>query len=365
MDKINNWPAIKSEDIKSMQAFSLFLRGCSNLTEHITYMKELDLPLNMRSIILKLPYKIRERWRNVACDLQENSGQRALFTDLVAFIEKQVKVASDPLFGNIMDFQQLNSKNSNKSFTNQKKRGSSYATNVITLNNECASENKSKSSKSHSCLYCLLSNHTVDKCFKFKEKPHRDKVNFIKEKGMCFGCLKIGHISRECRGRLDCSVCHQKHPSVLHIDKENTGAFSRRLQNHLIQVRSPKTNTTVQTYAFLDPGSTGTFCTESLARKLQLKGKRTSIQLQTMGHKDIVSTNIISGLQVAALDKNDFIELPDIITQKLMPVSKENVPLQEDIDRWPYLQSIKLHNIDADVDLLIGTDAPKYWSHGN
>ncbi|XP_035983633.1 uncharacterized protein LOC118557555 [Fundulus heteroclitus] len=126
-----------------------------------------------------------------------------------------------------------------------------------------------------------------------------------------------------------------------------------------VQVRSPKTNTTVQTYAFLDPGSTATFCTESLARRLQLKGKRTSIQLQTMGHKDIVSTNIISGLQVAAFDKNDFIELPDVMTQKRMPVSKRNVPQQEDINQWPYLQSIKLHNLDADVDLLIGTDAPK------
>lgn len=110
IDKINNWPAIKNQDIKSLQAFSLFLKGCSNLTEYITLMKELDLPSSMRSIILKLPYKMRESWRNVACDLQEHRGQRALFTDLVVFIEKQVKVASDPLFGNIIDLQQLNSK---------------------------------------------------------------------------------------------------------------------------------------------------------------------------------------------------------------------------------------------------------------
>ncbi|XP_043983761.1 uncharacterized protein LOC122837472 [Gambusia affinis] len=142
---------------------------------------------------------------------------------------------------------------------------------------------------------------------------------------------------------------------VPHLQAINAHVFLQ----HGVQVRSPKTNTTVQTYAFLDPGSTGTFCTESLAQRLQLKGKKTSIQLQTMGHKDIVSTNIISGLQVAALDKNDFIDLPDVMTQKLMPVSKQNVPQQEDIDKWPYLQSIKLHNIDTDVDLLIGADAPK------
>lgn len=123
MEKINNWPAIKSEDTKALQTFSLFLKGCSNLTEHITQLKELDLPSNMRSIILKLPYKMRERWRNVACDLQEKRGQRALFTDLVIFIEKQVKVASDPLFGNILDPQQPNSKTSTAALQNKGKRG--------------------------------------------------------------------------------------------------------------------------------------------------------------------------------------------------------------------------------------------------
>lgn len=43
-------------------------------------------------------YKLRERWRSVACDLQEQSGNRARFTDLVTFVEKQVKTVCDPLF---------------------------------------------------------------------------------------------------------------------------------------------------------------------------------------------------------------------------------------------------------------------------
>lgn len=48
-------------------------------------------------------YKLRERWRSVACDLQEQSGNRARFTDLVTFVKKQVKTVSDPLFGNIQE----------------------------------------------------------------------------------------------------------------------------------------------------------------------------------------------------------------------------------------------------------------------
>lgn len=43
MDKIHKWPSIKYDDIKALLTLSLFLKGCSNLTEHIIQMKELNL----------------------------------------------------------------------------------------------------------------------------------------------------------------------------------------------------------------------------------------------------------------------------------------------------------------------------------
>lgn len=55
------WPMIKSEDANALQADALFLRGCCNVMEELQYMQELDLPTNMRMVISKLPYKLRER----------------------------------------------------------------------------------------------------------------------------------------------------------------------------------------------------------------------------------------------------------------------------------------------------------------
>lgn len=216
-------------------------------------------------------------------------------------------------------------------------------------------------------------------------KVHKDKINFIKEKGICFGCLKVGHTSKDCRSRLDCNVCHQKHPSVLHIERQDKGTSSDQQSVSLfnvspalsqtcghigagnedtyilsivaVKVKSQKNDKSVQTYAFLDPGSSGTFCTESMARKLNLKGKRTRILLRTMGQKKIVNAHVLSGLEVTGINMNDFIELSDVLTQKNMPVSTINIPRQEDVDLWPYLKDVQLHDIDAGVDLLIGTDA--------
>lgn len=77
-----------------------------------------------------------------------------------------------------------------------------------------------------------------------------------------------------------------------------------------------------------------------------------------MGQEKTVSSHIVPGLEVSELDGNTFIPLPVAYTHKTMPVTKQNIPNPSDIVRWPYLKDVRLHSIDADVDLLIGTDAP-------
>lgn len=103
MEKALGWSPVKSEDVKALQAFALFLRVCCNAMEDVSYMSEMNMPSNMRAIILKLPYKMRAKWRNIAYELQEKHRRQAGFSDIVNFIERQVSIASNPLFGNIQD----------------------------------------------------------------------------------------------------------------------------------------------------------------------------------------------------------------------------------------------------------------------
>ena len=103
MERALSWPSIKTEDVKALQDYSLFLRGCSNAMEGVGYLHELDLPANMLSIIRKLPYKFRDKWRTVACELQERRNQRPTFNNITIFIERQVKILTDPVFGYIQD----------------------------------------------------------------------------------------------------------------------------------------------------------------------------------------------------------------------------------------------------------------------
>ena len=190
-------------------------------------------------------------------------------------------------------------------------------------------------------------------------------------------------MSKECRNRLTCEECNLKHPTILHIhnkDKVNksqetsissalvsvkacgcTGAGDHNciLSFVPVQLKSKKGGKVLQTYAFLDPGSTATFCTSSFLKKLNLQGKRTNILLRTMGQEKVVESQVITGLEVSKLDGNQFVELPETYTQETIPVSKGNIPTQQDIEKWKYLNDIRIPELDAEVEILIGTNAPK------
>ncbi len=55
IEKALSWAPIKSEDVKALQDFSLFLRGCLNAMNEVQYMFEMNMPANMLTVIKKLP----------------------------------------------------------------------------------------------------------------------------------------------------------------------------------------------------------------------------------------------------------------------------------------------------------------------
>lgn len=61
MERALAWQTIKSENVELLQARSLFLRGCCNVMEKLTYVHKLDMPVNMGIIMSKLRFKMREQ----------------------------------------------------------------------------------------------------------------------------------------------------------------------------------------------------------------------------------------------------------------------------------------------------------------
>ncbi len=103
MKKSLEWPAVKPEDTKALQAFAIFLRRFCNAVEDMKYSHEVNLSSYLKILVMKLPYKLRERWRSYVLEFQENQNNRPQFKDLVLFVERLVRMASDPVFGDIQD----------------------------------------------------------------------------------------------------------------------------------------------------------------------------------------------------------------------------------------------------------------------
>lgn len=94
--------------------------------------------------------------------------------------------------------------------------------------------------------------------------------------------------------------------------------------------------------------------------QLTLKGRKMHILLSTTNQKKIVLAHVISGIEVSALDSDNFLPLPEVFTQKEMPVTTNSIPKQNDL-QWAYLSKVRLPSISAKVELMIGTNAPKLF----
>ena len=153
------------------------------------------------------------------------------------------------------------------------------------------------------CLHCNGA-HDIDTCETFRQLTHTEKINSLKGKGRCFSCLKPGHMRSECRNRSTCDICNGKHPTSLHISTppqsvnkteqssqtvDTATCVNAASNNDIItdlestmaivpvKVRSADGLFTVDTYAFMDSGSSGLFCSEELLYKLGIQGKQTRI----------------------------------------------------------------------------------------
>ncbi|KAL6484006.1 hypothetical protein MHYP_G00088790 [Metynnis hypsauchen] len=172
--KAMEWPQIKPEDRKGLNTFSLFLIGCCNAVNDVDYMDEMNNPTNMKCILSKLPFKLKEKWRSYAYDIKERRKKQARFPDLVDFVYHQAKVVNDPLFGDILD---------------------------ATIGNQG----------------------------KLKEEGQCKKKRDQKEQ------LRSGHLSKDCKKRASCMDCSLKHPAMhmLHVVKESNRVHLPQLESEV------------------------------------------------------------------------------------------------------------------------------------
>lgn len=91
----------------------------------------------------------------------------------------------------------------------------------------------------------------------------------------------------------------------------DTGAGNSECKLAIVPVKVKiKKKKVIHKYDFMDPGSSATFCTESLLRQLQITGSRTSME---------------TGMEISGLESSEYLELPEVSFSKFI---KTGIPVK-------------------------------------
>lgn len=89
------------------------------------------------------------------------------------------------------------------------------------------------------CVFCKKTDHRLDICSRFRTETVKNRLRFVKENRLCFGCLRRGHESKDCQRRLSCSACYKKHPTW-HRNRANETSVEHH--HHLRAARRQRKN---------------------------------------------------------------------------------------------------------------------------
>ena len=239
------------------------------------------------------------------------------------------------------------------------------------------------------CRYCN-DRHWSDECKNYSTIEEKKK----QLKASCFKCLKVGHLSKDCKKNKTCvycgevnahhrSLCPRKFklkPSSANLSEEFTTISEEEAsaeENVLIssgemvlmqtaksEIKNPTNAKSNIVRILLDSGSQRTYITEELANKLQLaKNKEEMIKLVTFGSEKPQIIKTVQTKLSLKLKNGQYLE----ISANIVPVISGTVQrkaikfcLSENIDHLvsslDLADRIPRESESSPVELLIGND---------
>ncbi|XP_076041869.1 uncharacterized protein LOC143025748 [Oratosquilla oratoria] len=216
IDKVLAWAEIKEENVEALDDFIVELNSCISAISGINYgISELQNLRTLRQLVEKLPRDLQDRWRRLVDEVAE-SGKLVDIKDLVRFLEKEVRILSNPTFG----------RSSKGGFRDKKVEANTWSSNRK-MNYKKGIE--SYDGRVHvnvtqkarvSCWLCQ-EEHVIDVCPELRWLTYEEKLNRAYNLELCFKCLRKGHKAPQCRAIRTCEQCGGSHLTIMHRMNKN------------------------------------------------------------------------------------------------------------------------------------------------
>ncbi|XP_042596033.1 uncharacterized protein LOC122139888 [Cyprinus carpio] len=212
-DKLMRWPKINTNDPLALQEFADFLQGCTEAMPHVKGLAILNDCEENHKLLKKLPEWIVRKWSRIVVEELDTSGSYPDLACFTNFLSKEARIACNPIASPLlMNFRATNERSP--------KRAKALNTNTQTKSFAQEKQETNGSKPKSPCFICKSEAHNITKCPTFAAKSSEDKKAFICENRLCFGCLRKGHMTKDCKRRHTCSICSRRHTTCLHDDRK-------------------------------------------------------------------------------------------------------------------------------------------------
>ena len=288
LERLRKARQVKPHDSTSLITFSVIVSTFVIVLIEYMLIGDLQSSSTLYMEVDKLPQVPKEKWLFYVDDKDED------WPDLILFEKWLSKIA---FMHEGFSASKREQKEEDRRSTNIDKRFSKKS-------NFSASSNV-KETKQTQTDQCPLADdtHEIWNCPLFKSMSLNDRYASVNKHRFCYGCLGKGHAIKDCKVNA-CGIngCIKKHNRLLHSENQmddgnhavNVSAATINQSNEvtsfpqIVPVSIQSGGNRLNTYAFLDSGSTVSFIDQSVQEKLRTQGTDVTLNIAGIhGTKDL------------------------------------------------------------------------------
>ena len=342
------------------------IRTVEKTYNQLAVLQQVDLVTNreIAGVVAHLPPLLAREWAEVQYQLHPNQQLRP-FRHFYAFLKEK-----RPMLRYLADAAHA----SKGEWTNNgAKPAKVYRVSAASSSPSSPTSSSESSSSDSKCpLHPKTDNHTIEECYAFKNMTVEKRREVVMKKKMCFVCLGLSHVRKECEKVSECGKCQDNHHELLCLratgdrnpsqslsgQKTPTHAFTTQNQKGESPLYAiygvPVTSSSKKAIVFCDDGSEATFIAKSAVRKLGArKLYPTRIEMATLTSTEEVDTHIYEVTLISKAGKKHpvkAIALPEITGEAAQLDIKVLASIFTDFD------CASLQRPKGQIDILLGSD---------
>ncbi|XP_075158026.1 uncharacterized protein LOC142231296 [Haematobia irritans] len=338
INKARSMPSPKDK-LESLIDFALSVKNIVATIESCEMQVYLNNPMIVKELVEKLPSHYKLNWA-----MQQQKPDEPILTSFSNWLYVMAEAASKvvtPSFG---------------------KTASSNTHTQASFND---------AQKGKLCVSCQSEGHKITNCEHFKVMQLNQKWDLVKTNNLCRTCL-VPH-RRKCYLNKECGVqgCKAKHHPLLHksgprqIHQTSDIQHVEQINSHynnctdgplfrIIPVKLHSNGKTLNTFAFLDEGSSVTLMDRYIYDMMDMTGVRDPLCLQWTGNTTRCEQNsMVCSMKISGVHNNVTYDLSDVHTVDDLELPMQTINFEQLSKKYKYLVGLPIKSYEAAKPMIL------------